>query len=61
MKTSYALTLAGVSLRMEIPLLIIAGVDAEISYRIAAWSCWLGNLMILYFWLKYVKKERLDK
>ena len=36
MKTSYALTLAGVLLRIEMPMLIISGVDAEISCMTAA-------------------------
>lgn len=43
---SYAMILAAVSLRIQLPLLAtyLAGFDP--AYRIVAWSCWVPNLLL---------------
>lgn len=42
---SFALTLAGITLRAEVGLLQLAGLAFDDAYRIAAWSCWVLNLL----------------
>jgi hypothetical protein len=46
MTRSFALAFAAVSLRIQSPLLELAGVDAAIAYQIVAWSSWLPNLVV---------------
>ncbi len=43
---SYALMLAAVSLRLQLPLAGIYGIAFVSSYPIIAWSCWVPNLII---------------
>ncbi|MDF0598057.1 DUF2306 domain-containing protein [Psychromarinibacter halotolerans] len=48
---SVALTFAGVTLRLELPLLMAAfGFDT--GYQIVAWLCWVANLLIAEWWLR---------
>ena len=49
---SYAACCAAVSLRIWLPLLSIAIGDFFIAYQIAAWCCWIPNLVVAYFLLK---------
>ncbi len=43
----YALTLAAVSLRLELPVLQIGlGLSFEASYAVVAWFSWVPNLVI---------------
>ncbi len=50
---SFALTLAGVSLRIQMPLLIVAlGLTFDQAYAIVPWSCWLPNLLLAHIWLR---------
>jgi len=46
MTRSVALALGGVTLRIYLPLLAMAGVDFLTAYRIAAWGSWVPNLLI---------------
>lgn len=46
MMRSVALALGGVTLRIYLPLLAVAGVDFLTAYRLAAWGSWLPNLAI---------------
>jgi len=43
---SYALTLAAVTLRVYLPLSLIAGVPFPIAYPAIAWLCWVPNLLV---------------
>ncbi|MGH8185991.1 MAG: DUF2306 domain-containing protein [Steroidobacteraceae bacterium] len=43
---SYALTLAAVTLRLYLPLSLIAGVPFTIAYPPIAWVCWVPNLLV---------------
>jgi uncharacterized membrane protein len=43
---SFALILAGVSLRIQLPASLIAGLSFQSAYPIIAWSCWVPNLLI---------------
>ncbi len=58
MVRSYALTAAAITLRMYLPLAIVAGVPIATSYPIIAWICWVPNL-IFAEWL--VRGRRLRK
>lgn len=52
MLRNYALTFAAVTLRLEGPLLGVAGVSELLSYQIIAWSCWVLNLIVVELWLR---------
>jgi len=46
MTRNYALTLAAVTLRLYIPLSVVAGMDFAIAYPAIAWLCWAPNLAV---------------
>ena len=46
MVRSYALTLAAVTLRIEIPLFLLSGVSFEEAYPVIAWLCWVPNILV---------------
>jgi uncharacterized membrane protein len=51
MLRNFALTLAGVSLRMQtLPLAIAFGFD--LGYMIVAWSCWVPNILVAEWLLR---------
>lgn len=50
MYRSYALTLAAVTLRVYMPLLIMAGLEPEAAYRMVSWLCWVPNLVLAEVW-----------
>jgi hypothetical protein len=43
---SYALTFAAVTLRIYLPLSIVAGFDFVFAYRIISFMCWVPNMVI---------------
>lgn len=51
---SAALTFAAVTLRIYLPLSMVAGIEFQVAYPVIAWACWLPNLVAaeLYLWLK---------
>jgi hypothetical protein len=46
MVRNYALTFAGVMLRLWMPIFVMAGVDFTAGYIVIAWLCWVPNLLI---------------
>ena len=46
MVRNYALTLAAVTLRNELPLLLVARVQFSHAYVIVSWLCWVPNLLV---------------
>lgn len=58
MLRSFALIFAAVTLRLELPLLIIAFHDLAPAYAIVSWLCWVPNLAIAEV---YVRRSRLAK
>lgn len=50
MMVNYALTFAGVMLRLWVPTLTSIGLDFLAAYRIIAWLCWVPNLFVA-LWL----------
>ncbi|HEX6588652.1 MAG TPA: DUF2306 domain-containing protein [Longimicrobiales bacterium] len=50
---SYALIFAAVTLRLQMPLLIVlTGGSFDATYAIVAWSCWLPNLVWAEWWIR---------
>jgi hypothetical protein len=43
---SFALTLAAVTLRIYLPLAMIAGLDFATAYPVIAWLSWMPNLVV---------------
>ncbi|WP_294307002.1 DUF2306 domain-containing protein [uncultured Sphingomonas sp.] len=52
MTRSAALALSAVTLRMYLPLASLAGADFVMAYRVAAWGCWVPNLIVAEWWLR---------
>lgn len=50
MRYSYAACFAAVTLRIWFPLLFLALEDYMTAYRVAAWMCWVPNLMVVRWW-----------
>jgi uncharacterized membrane protein len=46
MTRNYALTFAGVMLRLWMPTFVMAGVDFTAGYVVIAWLCWVPNLIV---------------
>jgi hypothetical protein len=46
MTRNYALTFAGVMLRLWMPTFGMAGVDFTAGYIVTAWLCWVPNLIV---------------
>ncbi len=60
MLRSYAVTLAAVTLRAELGLLIGGfGLSFDQAYAIVPWSSWMGNLLVLEGWLAL--RDRADR
>jgi hypothetical protein len=43
---NYALTFAGVMLRIYVPVSGAAGIDFLTAYQAIAWMCWMPNLLV---------------
>ena len=43
---NYALTLAGLMLRVWVPLSIPLGIDFTLAYMFTGWLCWVPNLLV---------------
>ena len=49
---SYAACFAAVTLRIWMPLLIMATGQFLVAYKIVAWLCWVPNMIFAYFWVR---------
>lgn len=47
---SAALTFAAVTLRLYLPLSMVAGLPFDASYTVIAWACWVPNLIAVELW-----------
>lgn len=52
MTRSAALTFAAVTLRLYLPLAMVAGLPFTPAYRAISWLCWLPNLLVAEAWLR---------
>ncbi|HWA39963.1 MAG TPA: DUF2306 domain-containing protein [Gemmatimonadales bacterium] len=51
MVRSYALTLGAVTLRIWMPLSVMAGVPFEVAYPVVAWLAWVPNVVVAELWV----------
>lgn len=51
MLRSVALTLAGVTLRLIMPVLIAQGWSVPETFDVTGWACWIPNLIVIEIWL----------
>ncbi|MCE8510954.1 DUF2306 domain-containing protein [Ruegeria pomeroyi] len=49
---SASLTFAAVTLRIWLPLSLVAGIPFETAYPVIAWLCWVPNLLIAELYLR---------
>ncbi|WP_036379753.1 DUF2306 domain-containing protein [Muricauda sp. MAR_2010_75] len=49
---SYAACFAAVTLRIWMPLLIMATGQFLVAYKIVAWLCWVPNMIFAFFWVR---------
>ena len=54
---NYALTFAGVMLRLWMPTFVMAGVDFIAGYILTAWLCWVPNLIVAQWIINRRKKS----
>jgi len=45
MVRNFSLTFAAVTLRIYLPISMVAGVPFEVAYPVIAWACWVPNLI----------------
>jgi uncharacterized membrane protein len=57
---SYAACLAAVTLRLYLPLLIIAFRDFNKAYMLVAWLCWVPNMGIAFYLIKKYKLRQTE-
>ena len=50
MMRNFALTFAAVTLRIYLPLSMLAGISFDSAYQAIAWLCWVPNLLAVYLW-----------
>lgn len=58
MVLSYACILAAVTLRIELPLLMITTQQPALSYSIVAWACWIPNLVVAALFIRSTREQR---
>ena len=58
MTRNYALTFAGVMLRVWSPLSVGMGADFTTAYVIIAWACWIPNLLVAEWIIRRTRPAR---
>ena len=56
MTRNYALTFAGVMLRLWMPLSDALGIDFLAAYRVVGWLCWVPNLLVAEWIIRGVRR-----
>jgi len=46
MTLNFSLTLAGVMLRLWVPVMVTSGIPFESAYLVVSWLCWVPNLVV---------------
>lgn len=49
---NFALTYAAVTLRIEMPILVVAGMDPILALNVVGWTCWIPNLIAVEWWIR---------
>lgn len=55
---SFAMTAAAITLRIWLPLMLVAGVPFATGYRIVAWLCWVPNLLVAEAMVRWTARRR---
>ena len=55
---SYAACFSAVTLRIYLPILIMLFHDFNKAYVIVAWLCWIPNIIVAYFLVKQLQKQK---
>ena len=55
---NYALTFAGVMLRVWVPLSSVAGIDFLMAYRTIAWLCWIPDLIVAQWIISRMRRSQ---
>ena len=55
---SYACILAAVTLRIELPLLMMTTHQPGLSYAIVAWACWVPNVLVAVMFIRGTRERR---
>jgi uncharacterized membrane protein len=58
MTRNYALTFAGVMLRVWMPLSGAVGIDFLMAYRVVAWMCWVPNLLVAEWTIRRSRRSQ---
>lgn len=48
---NFALTYAAVTLRIEMPILIMLGMEPVLALNVVGWTCWIPNLVAVEWWM----------
>lgn len=57
MLRSVALTFAGVTLRLIMPVLIAQGWSVPETFDVTGWACWIPNLIVMEIWLRRKRRR----
>jgi uncharacterized membrane protein len=49
---NFALTYAAVTLRIEMPLYMMLGMDEIMALNVVGWTCWIPNLIAVEWWIR---------
>jgi len=62
MTRNYALTFAGVMLRLWMPTSDALGIDFLMAYRVVGWLCWVPNLLVAEWIIRGIRRssQRVD-
>jgi uncharacterized membrane protein len=55
---NYALTFAGVMLRVWVPVSMAMGADFLEAYRVIAWMCWVPNLLVAQWIIRRTERSQ---
>jgi uncharacterized membrane protein len=55
---NYSLTFAAATLRMQLPLLVMAGVHFPLVLGVVAWTSWVPNALLAEAWLRHRPRPR---
>lgn len=49
---NYALTYSAVTLRLQMPLLIVGGMSPVLALNVVGWTCWVPSLIAVEWWMR---------
>lgn len=55
---NYALTYSAVTLRIQMPLLIVAGLSPIFALNVVGWTCWVPTLIAVEWWMRKASSSK---